>query len=162
MDGACPRKYPPHRQNGSIISLDKARASFSEAINAFVGRGRTFSSAAKLADKTGIPVGTLNNYLEGTATPGLHYLLSIMDQMPSEFADMVLSPAMLGAVKRMNADGDCPLMVNSKAAELVAQIGIFMEDGHVDHREKRQMIPVVQALAARCNAFLDGAKDEAA
>ena len=128
-------------------------------MGAFVGRGLAWSVDA-LAAETGIAVSTLRDYLAGHATPGLPNLLKLLTALPSEFADMVLMPAGLGGCRRLAMGEAGPLTLNAKASELVAMIGLHLEDGRIDHVEEAQQVPLVRRLRAACDRFLAGRDGE--
>lgn len=129
--------------NGPLIPHDVAARSIEDALRLRVGRGKRYSFPA-LSDATGIPLRTLESYVQG-ATPGLSALLTLCSVLGPSFTSDVLRPC--GQVAREGSPDDAQHMqVVASMAGLTGMIADALTDGKVDHREHAQMQPVAAEL----------------
>lgn len=131
-------------KNEPLISQELAHRVISDALALRVGRGKRHSVQG-LSEASGVPSRCLESYRDGSATPGLSYLLCLFSALGPSFTSDVL--AACGQVAH-SADNDDPAHMQTVTlmGELIAKISDALADGHVDHREKAVMRPTAQAL----------------
>lgn len=122
-----------------------------DALALFVGRGRRYSvdAAAGAAD---IKPRTLKSYVEGKATPGLHVFLSLAAAMPLAWTNSILSLAGLRA-ERIEDDDVCAGSVMVTVARLNLALTEALEDGKLDHVERRILAPLLQQAITQQSAL---------
>ena len=142
--------------NKQLISQEVAARTVEDALRLRVGRGRRHSFDG-LAEASGIPLRTLESYVQGS-TPGLGNLLTLCSLLGSGFTSDILR--CVGQAAR-EADPDAPHHARALTAltAVAAQLAAALEDGALDHREKAQLRPAALNLIALLDPIARGGSD---
>lgn len=108
----------------------------------FVGANKKHS-VEEVSAATGIGVDSLRAYLRGERQPNAENLLRLMAALGPHFATAVLAPAGYRAEEVAADDGDDPNQKRalSKMLSTAAMHAKMLEDGRLDHVEKRHLAP---------------------
>jgi hypothetical protein len=150
--------------NPILIAHDVAQDRLADALRLFIGFGRRYSVAA-VAVGTGVPERTLQSYCSGQATPGLANLLTLMAFLPPEFTAMLIEPAGLAGVHRIDKTDPCHHTALAEALRTAAAVAEALRDGKVDHREQAEILPIARRTVTALQGYLahhSGALQQAA
>lgn len=110
-----------------------AKRDYARVLNLFVGRGRHIT-VEDVCAATGIPCDTFRRWLRAESAPEWHNTIKLMAVLPAEFADMLIRPAGLAGVHRVDG-AICPSEALREIAEATAALAEAWADQRIDHTE---------------------------
>lgn len=143
---ACMMRPPLH--------ADVVQERFTDAFRKHVGRGKAYS-IPELSDLTGIDHRTLDNYASGRACPNLTKLLTLSDALGPVFASDIFGLVGMG-VGRLKGGHSNIHAAAAEAASFLSHHTKRMEDGRIDHRERRETIEELRRLIGKLQDVVAG------
>lgn len=133
----------------TLPTQDLVRAALTMALHSRVGRGKELSidEFERLLEHQ-IPARTLECYRRGEALPGLVAFLLMADALGPEFVNEVLDVVGMTGAHRAGADEPSGNELLAHTAKVTARLADMMADGRLDHRERRELVPVLRRLQA--------------
>jgi len=123
---------------------------FHRIFRQFVGQGRPFT-VETAAELTGITVRTVRGHHAGETAPSYAHLLLYIDLLGPGFANALLGPLGLKVLELDAATAPNHHMTAMSA--LLADMIRAAEDGVFDHRERKQLAPLLRDVGNECLAL---------
>lgn len=134
------------------ITKSVVEAHISASLRNYIGpQGKvSYANAASLLD---VDQRTLESWVRGESAPSAHNLLRLFILLGPVFANHVLEISGLGKVERIEPEKLSDLALNAKVTESIAALGIALEDGHIDHIERAELIPLLKLLSTKIDQW---------
>ena len=142
---------PEVADNGS--DSESCRGLLAEALRAYVGPGREWSSDLLDADLGG-PSGTVDTFIREQATPDMAVLWRLIAVLPIEFLAMLLLPLGIRVFARSNRTHSATMTLDGRVAELAALTGLHLSTTEFAAPVSPEQVAVIRALSHRCDIFL--------
>ncbi len=123
------------------------------ALSEVVGPGKPWTYE-RAAEALGIEYKTLAGYALGQSLPRLSTLLRMFSLWGPVFSNRVLRLSGLDGCGRQEAVRVNDFALNGGAAALIGRIGEALRDGHIDHRERAQILKEARGLQEILNAWV--------
>ncbi len=134
------------------IAQDLVQERFTTTLRAFVGQGRMYS-VQTVAEATGIPYTTMRSYHEGRSLPTLRAWLQLIAVLPPGFCNAVTEQSGLTGAHRIDGPAPTPHDVLSHMCQEAAQLARELADGHLDHKERREIYQRLPDLIETLQSF---------
>lgn len=135
----------------TIIPQDLAAGKFRDAMSLFVGRGRRWSCVS-VAAASGIARRTVESYRSGQATPSLEKYQSLCAVLGQAFFAATIEHLPFDVSSREPGD-DTPQQLLTYSLEFSARLSRMLEDGRIDHVERRDLKSALGDLRERIAAL---------
>lgn len=131
------------------------REPLAEALRAHTGRMSGGVAVDDLAESTGISPRRLYAMRDGDAEVSIDELGVLIRALPADFGARVLAPFGVSSVSKGGQDSGCPFQLNAHLARQIASLTEKLaDDGRVDHREARQLVPELRHLREAIDGFV--------
>lgn len=131
------------------VTHDLARAALTMAMRARVGQGKDLS-----VDELGrllcnlVSERAIESYRGGESLPGLVAFLNLVDVLGPEFANEIMELVGMTGLHRVGPGEVSGHALLAQHARVTARLAEMMEDGVLDHRERRELLPILRELHA--------------
>lgn len=134
------------------------KKNFKKALGRFVGSYAQPYKVKDVAEKTGLSEATIRTHIdEFGSLPSIPHLIIYFKIFGPDFADEVLSFAGLSVCRADEHEAPTTHEAQIMLAELMKEIIIAFEDGHLSKKEKAQLGPIArkvgQSLVALANEY---------
>lgn len=140
----------------SKISQDLARLAVASALAQFVGRDREFGFS-RAQTLLGCSEGSLKNWLAARTAPQHHEFMQMCCVFGPAFVNAWLGHMKMAGARDVEPGEQCARTMHTAVAKLGAEFAAAMEDGHMDHRERAAILPLVRAVNHKAEKFVHGA-----
>ena len=134
------------------VSHGTAAERLAVALRKHVGRDRAYS-IEQFRLKIGASASLVEKMRAGESTPGLAMLLTMLRNLPPQFANDLLELAGLTGARKMTPAEVDARRVQTDAARFVADISQKFEDGRLDHAERADLRQKLPGLIAELQSF---------
>lgn len=122
----------------NLEHIVNSRNVYRDALNLFIGRGRRYE-IKEIAAAINAHPDTLARALNGVSCPDWVNTTALMRVLPIEFAEMMLRPAGITGVRRLDGT-TTPAEALSEVAEATAALAAALADGRIDHTERPKVL----------------------
>lgn len=115
-------------------------------------------SLERMSELAGIPYDTLKVYRRCTSLPGFENIRKLIAIAPPSIGTLLLSGTgrSVAAVVPSNV---ADVKLNTRVSKVAAKLAEALEDGFVDHRERRTIVPDMRELRDAADGFIRQAHD---
>ena len=139
------------------------KKNFKTILQRFVGPYTQPYTVTKISEITGLAKSSIQSHIEDYGSlPSIPHLIIYFKILGPEFADAVLAQAGLSVSRADEHEAPTSFEAQLMLAELMKEIIITLEDGHINKQEKAHLSPIArkvgQLLIALANLYDDEVK----